>query len=562
MIAALAGGALGAGLFLAVFGTGLLGVSTLGWLMRHDLQTYLLAWHHFRREPWQWPLGSIAGVGHPVGTSIGSTDAVPVVAFLLKPWHAWLPDPLQYFGWWLLACFVLQGVFGALLMRVWTGDRRLQVLGACLFVQTPALLVRTGHPALCAHWLLLAALWLSLDGPARPGLRLAAWSLLCAVAAATQPYLAVIVIALGVASAVTSAWPVGDQGSVLRAAASCGALVVVTTGVFWQCGHFLIGDASDFELEGVGFYSMNLLGPVIALGNSMLLPTVAAATPGQYEGYVYFGAGWMALAIAALGLTVAGRGRLPRLGAGWLVVLAFTLLAISPVVTFGSQVLADVNAWAPRQLAVFRSSGRFGWLAMYVAFVMAAGVVVSAWPARTAALVLFGGVALQAADLSGAYRNLHAREHSAAWTTYDTPVKSAAWDVVVPHYRHLVMAPPDMCATVWPMPAGPHLPFSLLAGHHGASINSGNAGRFDVAAVLGYCERLRNDMAAGRLDDDSLYVVSPNVRDELAATPGGAVPLCGTIDGFIVCATESSALSWRDPARAAGFAARPIRGSR
>ena len=68
-------------------------------------------------------------------------------------------------------CYVLQGVFGALLVRQVTADLTLQVLGAALFVQTPALLHRFGHTALCAHWTLLAAIWIA--GDRRPRLPLA-----------------------------------------------------------------------------------------------------------------------------------------------------------------------------------------------------------------------------------------------------------------------------------------------------------------------------------------------------------------------------------------------------
>ena len=177
--------------------------------MRHDTQTYLLAWHHFRREPWQWPPGKILGVGYPVTTSIGNTDAVPLVAFPLKPLHALLPDPGQYLGAWLLACYVLQGVFGALLVRQVTADRTLQVLGAALFVQTPALLFRTGHTALCGHWLLLAAIWIAASHSQRSyRWRLLAWSLVSAAVAATQPYLAVMVLGLAAADFASDAlWP-------------------------------------------------------------------------------------------------------------------------------------------------------------------------------------------------------------------------------------------------------------------------------------------------------------------------------------------------------------------
>ena len=98
VIAPIIGGVLGAALFLAVLGPEIVRPSNLGWLMRHDYQTHFLGWHHFRREPWQWPPGAIVSVGYPVGTSIGNADAVPLVAFLLKPLHGVLPDPLQYPG--------------------------------------------------------------------------------------------------------------------------------------------------------------------------------------------------------------------------------------------------------------------------------------------------------------------------------------------------------------------------------------------------------------------------------------------------------------------------------
>ena len=44
---------LGGTLFLIVFGRPLLDPSNIGWLMRHDSQTYYLAFEHFRREAWQ-----------------------------------------------------------------------------------------------------------------------------------------------------------------------------------------------------------------------------------------------------------------------------------------------------------------------------------------------------------------------------------------------------------------------------------------------------------------------------------------------------------------------------
>lgn len=563
MKAALGGGLLGAALFFAVIGPAIVRPSNLGWTMRHDLQTYVLAWTHFRHTPWQWPLGAVPGVGHPVGTSIGNTDAIPVVALALKPFEALLPEPSQYLGAWLLLCFVLQGVFGVLLMRLATPDWQLQLLGGALFLQVPTLFNRLGHPALCAHWLLLASLWLVLDGMrASRRWHLGAWLALAALVAAVQPYLAGMVLLLALSALANRAWPVWPVWrGVVGFGMEAGALALTMGVVFWQCGYFLIANTSSLQFEGVGLLSMNLLGPFMGMGYTTLLPEIPLAVPGQYEGHVYFGMGWLLLTAVAIAIRLRGGVRAPRLGLGWLAVAACTAIAVSPVVTLGATILADLREWAPASLAVFRSSGRFGWVTMYTTFAIVATVLVTRLPRHTVMALFAGAIVLQGVDMRAAYSAIHARERNPAWTDYDSPMKSAAWGAIVPSYRHLVMAPPDMCAAVWAPVAGPHLPFSLLAGRHGVTINSGNAGRYDAASVLDYCATLEGELRAGHVNDDSVYVLSPAMREVLGAAT--SVPIaCGPLDGFDVCVTAATAARWRDPASREGFATTVVAPSR
>lgn len=111
--------------------------------MKLDWRIHFLGWHLFRGEPWHWPPGYLERYYHaPDGTSIGYTDSIPIVAFALKPFEEWLPMPFQYLGIWLLACFALQGVFGVLLVRLWSASYLVQLLGAQLFVMMPTLLNR------------------------------------------------------------------------------------------------------------------------------------------------------------------------------------------------------------------------------------------------------------------------------------------------------------------------------------------------------------------------------------------------------------------------------------
>jgi hypothetical protein len=544
---------LGGTLFLTVFGRPLLDPSNIGWLMRHDSQTYYLAFEHFRREAWQWPPGVITGIGYPIGTSIGNTDAIPLVAMPLKIAAAWLPAPFQFLGAWLFACWILQAVFGALLARQVTPRRDLQALVGTLFVLSPPLLHRTGHAALCAHWTWLAALWL-LFARDTWSLRARAvgWLVLSGVSAAIQPYLAMGVLGLGLCAAADDLWRAAKPAGRWRACGLAVGLIAVTTAVLWMTGIFTVG-SGDLQREGLGYFSMNLLAPVMPMGYSQWLPDVPMATPGQGEGFLYFGAGWLALMIMAAAAIARGRMGadhvpvVPRLGLAWVGLAAFTLLAVSPVITAGPRVLADLSAWTPAAVSALRSSGRFGWLLMYLAFALAMRAVFLRLPRSAATMVLLVALALQLGDLRGAYAGVWSRERSAAWTEYRSPL-SPVWDEVMPAYRHLVMAPPDMCAAVWPSPAGEHLPFSMLAARHGASINSGNAGRYDTGAILDYCAREERDLRAGTVDDDSLYVLSPAMRTVLSTAAGRAVA-CGRLDAYDVCVTTSSLARW--PATAA-----------
>ena len=445
--------------------------------------------------------------------------------------QALLPEPSQYLGAWLLLCFVLQGVFGVLLLRLATPDWRLQLLGAALFVQTPALFNRLGHPALCAHWLLLASIWLLLDGTRGPrAWHRGAWLALAAIVGAVQPYLAGMVLLLMLAAFANRAWRAATWRRALAGfAADSAAAGLVMGGVFWLCGYFLIRSES-LQSEGLGRLSMNLLGPIMGMGYSTLLPEIPPAGPGQYEGHVYFGAGWLLLSAVAVALRMRAGAPVARFGAGWLAVAVCTAIAISPVVTFGATTLVDLREWAPSSLATFRSSGRFGWVMLYTVFTFVALTLVARLPRRAALAAFALAVVVQGVDMRAAYLANHARERNPAWTDYASPVSSAAWTAIVPAYRHLVMAPPDMCGAVWAPVAGPHLPFSLLAGTHGVTINSGNAGRYDTGEVLRYCATLEADVRAGRVSDDSLYVLSPAMRAALAAA--ATVPLsCGVLDG-------------------------------
>ena len=283
---ALAGGLLGAALFLAVIGTGDRAGRRISagpcvttcrptcWRGRTSGMT-----------PWQWPLGAVPR-RRPSGGHLDrqhrrdSRRGVRAEAVRRRC----CPSRPSTSARGCSLCFVLQGVFGVLLLRLATPDWRLQLLGGALFLQVPALFNRLGHPALCAHWLLLAAMWLVLDGMrASRRWHLGAWLALAALVAAVQPYLAGMVLLLALSALANRAWPVRPvwRGR-RRVRRGGGRRLAVTMGVvFWQCGYFLIASTSSLQSEGVGLLSMNLLGPFMGMGYTTLLPEIPLARAGS-----------------------------------------------------------------------------------------------------------------------------------------------------------------------------------------------------------------------------------------------------------------------------------------
>jgi hypothetical protein len=182
-------------LFVGLTGGRILWPGHVSWLMWGDSATHYLGWEFFRRGPLTvWPPGAspLFGVGY--SSSVVYADAIPLLALPMKFVLAFTDVRVQYLGAWLLACFVLQGVFAVKLLRRFGVDGPVLVPGALLFSIAPVFLYRMvtggyGHMALAGHFLVLWALWLVLD----PQLLHRRWAAVLLVSLLVQFYLFVMV---------------------------------------------------------------------------------------------------------------------------------------------------------------------------------------------------------------------------------------------------------------------------------------------------------------------------------------------------------------------------------
>ena len=76
----LTAGLAGGFLMLWALGPSLVDPRNIEWLMYGDYALHFLGWHLYRHGPWAWPLGATPNLIWPIGSSVGLTDSIPVVA--------------------------------------------------------------------------------------------------------------------------------------------------------------------------------------------------------------------------------------------------------------------------------------------------------------------------------------------------------------------------------------------------------------------------------------------------------------------------------------------------
>jgi hypothetical protein len=535
------GALLGAAFFVWVAGFRIISPVDYEWAMKYDWRIHFLGWQMFRSEPWGWPPGLVSGYYHaPSGTSIGYTDSLPIVAFVLKPFSALLPQPFQYLGLWLTMCFAAQGWWGARLAGFWTRNSVAQLCAAALLVLTPTLLNRAAHPALCAQWLLLWATGIYLrwrPGDRVPLLPVAALGL---IAGLVHPYLAVMILAVLSALAVRTWIQARDAAGIGAFAA---ATILVVAG-WWASGLFIVPGGAMVR-PGLGLFSMNLLSVITPAGWSAFLPQIPTGADGQaFEGFQYLGLGLLFLLAAALAASrrVITARRAIALAPLLVLCVLCAGFALSPRITLADTVVADFSHPLLDRLAVFGVTGRFFWPAAYTLIVLAVATVTSGFSARTAAGVLIAAVLLQVADLRPAFSERRALTRTTEFHTWPGAPRSPVWSAALPHYDHLVLVPPLQCG---PAPVTFELP-AFLGGLYGLTVNVGEVARASEPDRARYCVELERTVAMGTVEDRSVYLVYPANEARMRAKAPSL--RCGTVEGLRVCVTARSYEAWRNAA--------------
>ena len=293
---------IGSVVFVFVTGGQILNPTNRDWLMKGDSATHYLGWEFFRNSPiLQWPLGANPSYGNGFANSIVNTDSIPLAAFFFKMLDPLLPRSFQYFGIWILLCFILQAVFAWKLLALFIGKKSHLIIGTFFFSLSPVLLYRlansgSGHIALVSQWLVLAALFLYFQSES-PSWK---WIVLICVSALIQPYLLAMVVTIWLVALLrVLSLKSTSYAFIARHFATALVLIFLT---LWASGYFMfnsVATSGGFEL-----YRWTLTSPLDpslpgGFEWSRFLEDRGQLS-GDGEGFSYLGSGVILLCIFVL----------------------------------------------------------------------------------------------------------------------------------------------------------------------------------------------------------------------------------------------------------------------
>ncbi len=458
---------LGVLVFLLVYGLAPLDVTADAWLrggyIEADIQQHYAGWLFYRQSPLALPFCVTSNINWPAGMSVAFTDSIPLFAALFRLLSPLLPATFQYFGWYTLLCFALQGGFAVLLIGLFTPKKSAALLGALPFVVSPILLERAfRHTALAAHFLILASLYYYVQGRREGRFAYKGLFAINCLVLGIHPYFAPMTYAITFALLVEHAV---SRRQLAKPAAFLGANLACTVAVGWLFGLFSGGSASGGSGIQYGHFCMNLNAlwnpSSRGMGSWSLFLPQQNQTLGNYDGFNYLGLGMLLCSVFVLVMALAHWKTVRPLAIlrqrfGLVFVSAcLTVFAVSHVITANGAVLArlPLPQFIVELATTLRSSGRLFWPVYYLIFLCCVVALIRLFQNKKKGLELMALAVLclvQLVDLSPALAEKARSFRPYVSAGYDLLDESAVpanglqdfWPAASGQYSHLVALDP------------------------------------------------------------------------------------------------------------------------
>lgn len=469
------------------------------WLLTSsaDPAQHYMGWMMYKNSNWSFPVGVANDYAYPIGLPIVHTDSIPLFAVIFKLFRNFIKGGFQYFGIWLFACFILQGVFGYLLIKEFIKSEIISIIGSTLFILSPIMLFN--NFALAGHWLILLGLWLIFRK--HNSAQWWQWGLLFLLSLFVHPYFFFMNIFL-VTADVAMLYFVNKKIKIKKMAIFFITEVIWILLIIYSLGLF-IGRASG---DGYGVFSMNLNALFNPAGGwSKLIPSFPVDQY-QLEGFNYLGAGIIFLFILSFCFSLRKKELFEIFKKYWpilLICLLLTLLAISNVVTFNNIKLINIKLppfIINKLLGTIRASGRMFWPVFYI-IVLFPFYIFKKVNFKMALIILIAAITIQFIDLSGKINDLNVVFENKSWSN---SIATKEWVKNSKNYQHLFF-----------LPVIPHInyvDFTLYAAENNLTVNNGYFAR-PINGLYEYIKEKTEDAKNGDYDCDTIYIFSRDIEN-------------------------------------------------
>ena len=494
--------------FIAVVGLGILNPRNISWLLADfDMTLEYLGWAFYRYGSWTFPVGLNPNFGLDISSSIIYSNSLPLFALVFKPFSGLLGEPFQFWGIWILVCFVLQAWMAWKLLGLITKDVWIKSFATGLLLFSPPMFSQIGfHNSTVGHFPILAALYLIL----RPNQdkRVLWWSLLLPCTLMIHPYTFAMLVALWLAYLLDK-FIIQKQLSILQVLLELVCAITATVFIAWQAGYFMSVSPGE---TGFGVYRMNLLALFDPSGFDAASWSFLYSLPwvrgnNNYEGFVYLGLGLIAVLAFSLPMMVKHRDRMTQLLRGHI----FVVLCLICLILFALSNNISIGSWTftipltPKLLSIasiLRASARMFWPVFYVISFTAIYFLIRGYSKKIATAVLGIALAIQIFVTSGAWLEIkHKINHFGA-----QPVSSLSnpfWDAAAKHYKKVVRVPVWNEQVIWEK-------FANYAAQNQLGTNSVFMGRVDQQKIERSNQKIKEALAEGKFDPSTLYIVEDN----------------------------------------------------
>jgi Family of unknown function (DUF6311) len=368
--------------FALIFGVSIINPQNDAWItnLNGDISQHYIGWIYFRESVWSLPhIGNILNLGQPSGISITYLDSIPLFALMFKLFSGILPETFQYLGLFSVLSYMLQGLFGGLIIMRFTTKKAATILGSLFFILTPILFGREfSHTALTAHWLILLGILLLIVFHQRKTSsvkRVLAWSVVMTLAVLIHPYFVPILGSILLLSVIDQYYK-----NVLSSVLTIVIPSLFTLFTLWLLGGLSRGMSTIGDPK-LGEYSTDLFSLFRPSGYSYFLSNSPSVS---WEGMAYLGAGILLMGSFAwlYALTQLKHKmfikelkeylKKPKLYFYIVAVTGIVVFSMSPQIHIDGNLIASVPIplFIQHLWETFRSTGRVFWSLYYLIIII------------------------------------------------------------------------------------------------------------------------------------------------------------------------------------------------